>query len=156
MSRIKKPAASDAAGLILYTIDMECNHTSVGMIVERGGKLLLIERKIFPLTYAFPAGHVDKGEDYEQAAVRELKEEVGLDAESVELLAEGRVENPCSRPGGTWHYWKVYKIAAQGEIKPSEEETKQAGWYTKEEIHTLPPPGFEPVMYEWYKAHNII
>ncbi len=133
-----------------------CNHTSVGMLVERDGKILIIERKIFPLTYALPAGHVDEGESYEHAAVRELKEEVGLDAEKVELIAEGKIENPCSRPGGTWHEWKVYKINASGKIKRSEEETKQVLWLTKEEIHNLPPPGFEPIMYEWYLERNII
>lgn len=132
-----------------------CNHSSVGMVVERNGKLLLIERRIFPLTYAFPAGHVDEGEEYQHAAIRELKEEVGLDTKKVELVAEGRVENPCSRPDGTWHYWKVYKIEAEGEVKRSEEETKQVGWFTKEEIRNLPPPGFEPIMYEWYIEKGI-
>lgn len=134
----------------------KCNHTSVGLIVERGGKLLLIERKVFPLTYAFPAGHVDEDETYEHAAVRELKEEVGLDAKRVKLVAEGRVENPCSREDGTWHYWKVYRIEGEGEVKRSEAETKAVGWYTKEEINNLPPPGFEPIMYEWYKSLGII
>jgi len=133
-----------------------CNHTSVGMIVERGGKLLLIKRKIFPLTYAFPAGHVEDGEEYEHAAVRELKEEVGLDATKVELVAEGRVENPCSRVDGTWHAWKVYKIEAEGEVRRSEEETTDVGWFTREEIRNLPPPGFEPIMFEWYIAKGII
>lgn len=133
-----------------------CNHTSVGMLVEREGKILMIERRIFPLNYALPAGHVGDGESYEHAAVRELKEEVGLDAGSVELVAEGRVDNPCSRPNGTWHEWKVYKIAATGEVTRSERETKQVLWLTKEQIRNLPPPGFEPVMYEWYKEKGII
>lgn len=134
----------------------KCNHTSVGMIVERGGTLLLIERKQFPLTYAFPAGHVDEGEDYEHAAIRELKEEVGLEAKKLELIGEGRQENPCRRKGGTWHYWKVYRVTADGEVKRSEEETKQAGWFTKEEIRDLPPPGFEPIMYDWYIQLGVI
>ena len=89
---------------------MDCNHTSVGMLVEQEGKILLIERKIFPVKFALPAGHIDEGETYEQAAVRELKEEVGLDTLNLMLIAEGRKENPCSQKGGTWHYWKVYKV----------------------------------------------
>lgn len=133
-----------------------CNQTSVGMVVERGGKLLLIKRNKFPRTYAFPAGHVEEGESYEHAAVRELKEEVGLDATKVELVAEGRVENPCRREGGTWHYWRVYGVEAEGELRLSEEEADAAGWYTKEEIRALPPPGFESIMFEWYQEHGII
>jgi ADP-ribose pyrophosphatase YjhB (NUDIX family) len=133
-----------------------CNHTSVGMVVERDGKILLIERNNFPFTYALPAGHVDEGETYEEAAVRELKEEVGLDAEKIELIAEGRVENPCSRPGGTWHYWRFYKINAMGDVNRSERETKQATWFTREQIRNLPPPGYEPIMYEWNIAHGVL
>lgn len=133
-----------------------CNHTSVGMVVERDGKLLLIERNDFPFTYALPAGHVDEGETYEEAAVRELKEEVGLDAEKIELIAEGRVENPCSRPDGSWHSWKFYKITATGEVRRSERETKQAAWFTREQIRNLPPPGYEPIMYEWNIAHGVL
>ena len=133
-----------------------CNHTSVYMVVERGDKLLVIERNVFPFNYALPAGHVDEGESYEQAAVRELKEEVGLNAKKLELLAEGRVSNPCSRAGGSWHYWKVYRIEADGEVKRSERETKAVGWYTKEEIRNLPPPGYEPIMFEWLIKNGII
>lgn len=133
-----------------------CNHRSVYILVERDAKLLIIERKIFPFNYAFPAGHVDDGESYEHAAVRELKEEVGLTATKLEFLAEGRVENPCSRPGGTWHYWKVYRAETTGEVVPSERETKGTHWFTKEEIRNLPPPGYEPVMFEWLKEKGII
>lgn len=126
------------------------------MVVERDGKLLLIERKVFPFNYAFPAGHVDKDETYEQAATRELKEEVGLEAADITLIAEGRVENPCSRPGGTWHSWKFYKIVATGEVLRSEQETKQAVWCSKAEINNLPPPGYEPIMFEWLQKKGII
>jgi ADP-ribose pyrophosphatase YjhB (NUDIX family) len=133
-----------------------CNHTSVGMIVERGGKILLIERKVFPIVWAPPAGHVDEGESYEDAAVRELTEEVGLTATHSELVAEGRKENRCSRPDGTWHYWKIYKVEAEGEVKRSKEETTQAGWYNKNEIKNLPLPGLEPVWSDWLVELGII
>lgn len=133
-----------------------CNHSSVGIVVEREGKLLLIERNDFPFTYALPAGHVDENESYEQAAARELKEEVGLDADKIELIAEGRVDNPCSRPGGAWHYWKFYKATTSGEVHRSERETKQAAWFTREEIRHLPPPGYEPIMYEWNIEHGVL
>jgi 8-oxo-dGTP pyrophosphatase MutT (NUDIX family) len=41
---------------------------------------LLIERRQFPFGFAPPAGHVDDGETYIDAACRELQEEVGLEA----------------------------------------------------------------------------
>jgi len=151
-----------------------CNHTSVGMLVFQEDALLLIERKQFPPGFAPPAGHVDDGEEYETAAVRELEEEVGLTKESIELLAEGRKENRCRREGGGWHYWKIYKIEASGELARSESETKQAGFYSAEELQSLAKrteeylegnisqeeweqsPGIEPVWYEWLKELRLI
>jgi len=113
----------------------QCDHKSVGILVWRDDKLLLIERKKFPFGFAPPAGHLDEdGDDFEKAAKRELLEEVGLEAKNIELVAEGKKENLCRREGGAWHYWKIYQVEAEGEIKRSEDETKQAGWYGKDEI----------------------
>ena len=152
----------------------KCDHTSVGMFVWKNDKLLLIERARFPFGFAIPAGHVDGDATFEKAAERELSEEVGLVAESLKLISEGRKENPCRRTDGTWHYWKLYQIITSGEIKRSEDETKMAGWYTKDEIKALADktkkynqkeisedewnknPGLEPIMYEWFKELKII
>lgn len=151
-----------------------CNHTSVGMLVEREGKILLIERARFPLGFSIPAGHVDEGENYEDAARRELAEEVGLHAIDLLLVMEGRKNVACRRPGGDWHYWKLYRVVATGEIKGSLEETKKAGWYSREEIQHLSEktkaflsgtlsaenweqsPGLEPIMYEWFKELGLL
>lgn len=126
------------------------------MLVEKDGKILLIERKIFPPGFALPAGHVDDGETYEQAAARELKEEVGLDAKKLTLLIEGRKENKCSREDGTWHYWKIYKVEADGAVNRDERETTSARCYSPEEIQRLPAPGLEPVMREWFAEIGIL
>ena len=114
-----------------------CDHTSVGMLVWQDEKLLLLERKKFPFGFAPPAGHVDGDASFEDSARRELKEEVGLDTESLELLWEGRKENVCRREEGTWHYWKIFKVEAKGSLDRSLHETKQVGWYSKEDIAKL-------------------
>lgn len=151
----------------------KCDHTSVGILVWRDNKLLLIERKRKPIGFAPPAGHAD-GDSPEDAAKRELKEEVGLEANNLQLLAEGRKENKCRREDGTWHYWKIYRAEAQGEVKRNDEETKQANWFGKTELQKLAArtedylaqkipdeewarlPGIEPVWYEWFKELKII
>ena len=138
-----------------------CDHTSVGMLVWNGDELLLIERAKPPFGFAVPAGHVDGDSSYEVAARRELKEEVGLDAVNLELVAEGRKENPCRREGGSWHYWKFYKANISGDIASkvvrSLDETKNVGWYTKTQIQELAKTNkLEPVMYEWFKEMKII
>jgi ADP-ribose pyrophosphatase YjhB (NUDIX family) len=152
-----------------------CDNTSVGIVVyNTDGKLLLIERKKFPPGFALPAGHVDADKSYEDAARRELQEETGLIAKKLELVGEGRKENKCRRPGGDWHYWKIYKAEVEGAIKKNEDETKGIDWFSPEQIKRLAErtedylyqkisedewvlkPGLEPVMYEWFKELQIL
>lgn len=144
------------------------------MLVWRGNKILLIERKKTPFGFAAPAGHVDEDNSFEMAAKRELMEEVGLEIKGMELLIEGQKDNPCRRTGGNWHYWKVYKVDAIGEIIRSDDETKQANWFGNNQIEILAQktkrylagdipeiewmrkPGLEPIWYEWFKEIKII
>ncbi len=51
---------------------------TVDIIIEIGGRIVLIERKNPPFGWALPGGFVDYGESYETAALREAKEETGL------------------------------------------------------------------------------
>lgn len=149
---------------------LPCDHTSVGMLVFRDDRLLLIERKKPPFGYAPPAGHVDDHGSFSKAATEELFEEVGLEAVSIKLLVEGRKNNRCRRLGGDWHYWRVYHVEAKGAVSPSRTETKRFIWSSKRELKVLAErtelylagkisaedwardPGLEPVWYEWLKA----
>ena len=58
--------------------------------------IVLIERKNPPYGYALPGGFVDIGESVEDALKREMKEEVQLDVEIVDLL--GVYSNPKRDP----------------------------------------------------------
>jgi len=145
----------------------KCDNKSVGMLVWKEDSLLLIERAKYPFGFAPPAGHVDDFLSFEDAARQELKEEVGLEVSDIQLIGEGKKQNPCRREGGSWHYWKIYEVQAIGEIDRSLEETKQAGWYSKDEIEKLKQrtllylakdisedewnknPGMEPIWMEW-------
>lgn len=56
---------------------------TVDIIIEINGGIILIKRKNPPHGWALPGGFVDYGEAYEQAAVREAREETGLDVELI-------------------------------------------------------------------------
>jgi hypothetical protein len=57
---------------------------TVDIIIEIGGRVVLIERKNPPHGWALPGGFVDYGESLESAAVREAREETSLDVELIE------------------------------------------------------------------------
>ncbi|PIT97186.1 hypothetical protein COT77_02865 [Candidatus Berkelbacteria bacterium CG10_big_fil_rev_8_21_14_0_10_41_12] len=152
----------------------KCDHKSAGMLVWKNSQLLLIERKRYPWGFAPPAGHVDDSSSFGSAARRELEEEVGLKAKKLKLVAEGRKENKCHRENGNWHYWKIYEVEVQGNIKKNVKEVKQIGWYGKDKFANLAKrtqkylageiqedkwqesPGIEPVWHEWLKELKII
>jgi ADP-ribose pyrophosphatase YjhB (NUDIX family) len=52
---------------------------TVDIIIEIEGRIVLIKRKNPPFGWALPGGFVDYGESFEAAAIREAKEETGLD-----------------------------------------------------------------------------
>lgn len=75
---------------------------AVDVIVEMadrpGRPVVLVGRRNPPLGWAIPGGFVDVGETVEQAAVRELREETGLDI--VDLSLFGVYSDPERDPRG--------------------------------------------------------
>lgn len=74
---------------------------TVDVVVEldaHDGKIVLVERRNEPSGWALPGGFVDIGETVEQAAVREAKEETGLDVQLHGLL--GVYSDPERDPRG--------------------------------------------------------
>jgi len=61
---------------------------AVDLFIVRDGKLLLGKRQnsFGAGKWGLPGGHLEKDETIEQAALRELKEETGLTAKSVEFV----------------------------------------------------------------------
>ena len=59
---------------------------TVDVVIRIGDGIVLIRRKNPPLGWALPGGFMDVGETCETAAVREAKEETGLDVQLDRLL----------------------------------------------------------------------
>jgi len=116
-----------------------CNNTGVGILVARDDpvRLLLIERRQPPYGFAPPAGHVDPGEHYPDAAKRALREEVGLDATDLRMVLRTRQDNRCRRPGGDHHEWQVYRATAPGTPTRNPDEVRSLLWVGPSALHAL-------------------
>jgi 8-oxo-dGTP pyrophosphatase MutT (NUDIX family) len=60
-----------------------------GIVVDGEGRVLLVHRPYYD-DWSFPKGGVDKGETVEQAALREVREEAGLECRIIRQLSESR------------------------------------------------------------------
>lgn len=65
---------------------------------DQPGTVVLVKRKFAPFGWAIPGGFVEIGETVEHAAIREMKEEVGLDVIITGLL--GVYSDPKRDPRG--------------------------------------------------------
>lgn len=66
-------------------IDFNSKFKVVSCFIEYNGEILMLKRQTFkpqPNTYGLPAGKVEKGETVEQAMLREVKEETGIELEN--------------------------------------------------------------------------
>ena len=103
---------------------------AVGTIVsDDAGRVVLVRRAIEPGygKWVFPGGYVDRGEDVRSAAVREAREECGLEVELLELL------NVYSFTGLT-PVVITYTARVLGGTLAVDDEGLEAAWFTSDEI----------------------
>jgi 8-oxo-dGTP pyrophosphatase MutT (NUDIX family) len=116
------------------------NETACVFVRNPEGKYLFFERTTFPLGLTVPAGHVDNGEDYSSTAVRELKEEVGINAQGIIHLFDVDIQESCVG-GADSHRWHVYREDLDN--TPVVEVNEEGGcpvWLTLEEAGTKDVP----------------
>lgn len=128
-------------------------HFSVGALIKKSDKYLLIDRAVPPLGFAGLAGHIDEGEAPEEALQREVHEESRLNIIKHKLLLEEELDwNWCSEGIGR-HYWYLYECEVEGDVEKSDSETKSIGWYSIDEIRCLT---LEPAWEYWFKKLKIL
>jgi len=129
----------------------DTNH-SIGAIIHRDGKYLLLDRKNFPFGFACVAGHIKKNQTEEQALNEEVLEESCLKVISFKKVIEEYVDwNDCRRHKG--HYYNVYEIHTAGEPRICEDEAKSMGWFTPKQMKTLK---LEPVWEYFFRKLGVL
>ncbi len=111
-------------------------YPTVDIIIEVDGKIVLVKRKNPPYGWALPGGFVEYGESYEEAAIREAKEETGLD---VELLCQMHLYSSPERDPRFHTATLVFMARAQGSPEGGDDALK-AELFPPEK---LPPLAFD-------------
>ena len=102
---------------------------------ETDGRWLMIRRSehvYMPLTVAFPGGGIEPGESFEEAAVREAKEELGLDVRLGERVWDWLSPDRPLRLVG------FRGEVVGGELEPDPQEVAAVLWMTAAEAATDP------------------
>jgi ADP-ribose pyrophosphatase YjhB (NUDIX family) len=136
MSRSNPPGPADSVP------ELTRDFTATTFVVDQGRTLLLHHRKLG--MWLPPGGHIDPHELPDQAALREVREESGLE---VELLESGYMLGPVRvlpQPYcvllenislGHQHIDLIYfACVSGGALAPAEREARAARWYTWEEL----------------------
>lgn len=108
---------------------------AVAVLVDDDGRLVLQQRKIDPGKgkWTFPSGYVERYERLEDAAVREVREETGLDVRLTDLLGLfSHTGNPV--------VLAVYTADAVGGTMTVSEESLQVAYFSPS---ALPDLAFE-------------
>lgn len=106
--------------------------TVVAAVIERGGRILIGQRKAgsrHALKWEFPGGKVEAGETPEAALARELMEELSIEAQIGEEMARYDVQYP----GGPLTRLRFYRVTAfAGE--PQNLDFEQIAWARSAEL----------------------
>ena len=103
--------------------------TAGAVIFNEQGQVLLLKHRFRPGSgWGLPGGFLEKGEQPVDALRRELREEVGLEVEDVEIFAVRSFKKPQQVE-------VLFRCRANGAVEPQNIEVERAEWFA---IQSLP------------------
>lgn len=112
----------------------------VGAVVVDGGRVLLVKRATEPGKgkWSIPGGLVEVGEAPEEAVVRELKEEAGIDGEVIGLFGVYNYVERDSSGRVRYHFVILdYLVRYIGGVAKASSDAAELGFYTIDEALRL-------------------
>jgi 8-oxo-dGTP diphosphatase len=95
-----------------------------GLVIDDDGRVAVVHRPRYD-DWSLPKGKLDPGEDFEQAALREVEEETGIRAELGREVGSTRYEDRKGRQKVV-RYW-VMRPLEVGQFEPND-ETDELRW----------------------------
>jgi ADP-ribose pyrophosphatase YjhB (NUDIX family) len=102
----------------------------VNICIIQNDKILLTKREDFEV-WCVPGGAVDEGESVVQAAIREAREETGLEVKLTRLIG---IYSRTTWPGAITHIVSFLAEPVGGKINPDPSEVTEIGYFAEDEI----------------------
>ncbi len=132
---------------------LECGHivfldpkVAAVVVVEMDDKLVMVRRGVEPAIgrWAFPSGYVDRGEAVEDAAVREVKEETGLDVRLKGFVGlYSRTDDPV--------VLATFSAEATGDQLRAGGDASEVELFDPDNLPDLPFPHDDQILTDWRK-----
>ena len=105
-------------------------------MIHREDEILLGRSKHFPKgMFSTLAGFIEPGESCEEALIREVREEVGINVKNIKYFSSQNWPFPSQLMIG---YFAEYD---SGEIILEDEEIEEAYWFDLNKLPSIPPEG---------------
>ncbi|MBM3898151.1 MAG: NUDIX domain-containing protein [Thaumarchaeota archaeon] len=129
---------------------------TVGALIINSDKILLVKSpKWKHQKWTVPGGHIEVGESAEQAIVREVKEETGLDVIPIKLLLvqEAIFSEEYYKP---MHYlfFDFLCRASNSDVKLDNRELGEYRWFNDKEVHKADVESYTKNVLRAYKKHS--
>ena len=117
---------------------------AVAVVATDEGKILMVKRAIDPMMgrWSLPAGYVDRGEVVEEAAVREVREETGVE------VRLGSLVGVYSSPGAPV-ILVVYAATITAGVASPGDEAMEVGFFHPDELPEMPFPHDDEIIRDW-------
>lgn len=107
--------------------------TAIIVLINRGNDLLLVHARNFKTDfYGCIAGFVETGESLEEAVRREVMEETQIEIKNLRYFKSQPWPYPCGLMVG---FFAEYK---SGELALQDSELSKGGWFSKDNLPTIP------------------
>lgn len=153
MTKIRSPLLARSIHKLfkLYWLIFHPDSLGVKVVAKTpDGRFLLVRLTYYPNSWTFPGGGVKKGEELDDAAQRELKEETSLFVDKNKLRLMGPMEFNHENKKDT-----IYIFSADSaEIEPIIDgmEVAEAGWFHKSDFPFMGPNAQK--IFEFYERNR--
>ena len=139
--------------------DKNLLHNEVAIFIINDKKQVLLEKRspnkrFNPNKYALCAGHVDAYESLEEAALREIKEEVGLDISKNDLIPFGEKETTIRDSNSHITYFYYTKSnKSETDFTIQKEELSEVKWFDIDKVIKMIKSHDESITFKENRIH---